>query len=124
VAGETFPREFPRRGEFYDVDFNPARGSEQAGKRPAVIVSNDTINQHSSVVVVAAVTSKTVMERVKYPSAVYVPAGMLREESAILCNQLLTISKERLVEYRGEVDQPRRVNLNRALALVLQLPRP
>ncbi len=29
-----------KRGEIYMVDFNPARGSEQAGHRPALIIQN------------------------------------------------------------------------------------
>ncbi|MBW1753878.1 MAG: type II toxin-antitoxin system PemK/MazF family toxin [Deltaproteobacteria bacterium] len=32
---------FPRRGEIWIVNWNPARGSEQADKRPALIVQND-----------------------------------------------------------------------------------
>ena len=87
-------------------------------------MSNDTLNQHSSVVVVAAVTSKRPQERAKYPSNVFVPAGELPKDSAILCNQLLTVAKERLVRYRGDLDHTRVTNLNRALSLVLALPRP
>jgi hypothetical protein len=30
-----------KRGDIYMVDFNPARGSEQAGYRPALIIQND-----------------------------------------------------------------------------------
>ena len=31
----------PKRGEIWLVDFNPARGSEQSGQRPAVVIQND-----------------------------------------------------------------------------------
>jgi mRNA interferase MazF len=41
-----------RRGEVYDAVFDPAEGSEQAGTRPAIIVSNDLINVSSQVVIV------------------------------------------------------------------------
>ena len=33
-----------RRGEIWTVDLDPARGSESAKRRPAVIVSNDGAN--------------------------------------------------------------------------------
>lgn len=53
------------------VDFNPARGSEQAGERPALVVSNDIGNQHASVVIVAAITS-TIPSK-QYPQCVPLP---------------------------------------------------
>ena len=46
----------PRRGGVYFVNFDPVRGSEQAGTRPALIISNDVANRHSSVVTVVAIT--------------------------------------------------------------------
>ncbi|MFL5782444.1 MAG: type II toxin-antitoxin system PemK/MazF family toxin [Thermoleophilaceae bacterium] len=120
----TFPRAFPRWGEVYHVDFNPARGSEQAGRRPAVVVSNDTNNQRGSVVTVAALTTKQVEERARFPQNVRVPAGELPEESVILSNQLVTIDKTRLIKYWGQIDDPQRRELKVALAIALALPRP
>ncbi|HZT40774.1 MAG TPA: type II toxin-antitoxin system PemK/MazF family toxin [Chthonomonadaceae bacterium] len=37
-----------RRGEIYMVDWSPGRGSEQAGRRPAVIVQTDAANLNSN----------------------------------------------------------------------------
>jgi mRNA interferase MazF len=82
---------FLRRGEVYTVDFNPARGSEQAGRRPAVVVSNDAQNQHGPVVIVAAVTSRA--PKRPYPFIVEIPAGVLPKDSYVLCDQLNTIDK-------------------------------
>lgn len=119
VVPSQFPRTFPRRGEIYDVDFNPARGSEQAGIRPAVVVSNDVNNQHSPVIVVAAITSKV---RRTYPQNVMLPQGSpLPLKSVILGNQLTTVAKARLGRHRGQLDAGRREELNRALRLSLDL---
>ena len=41
-----------RRGEVYFVDLNPTAGREQAGRRPVVVVSNDTLNARPLVVAV------------------------------------------------------------------------
>src|SRR6266540_2674531 len=98
----AFPRSFPRRGEIYMVDFDPARGSEQAGVRPACVVSNDVANLNSPNVIVVAITS-TIPER-DYPFNVHLPAGALPREGTILCAQVMTISKARLSRHRGEVD--------------------
>jgi hypothetical protein len=46
-----------RRGDVWLIDFNPIVGSEQAGKRPAVVVSGDHINRVSRVVLVMSCTT-------------------------------------------------------------------
>ncbi|MBI2352221.1 MAG: type II toxin-antitoxin system PemK/MazF family toxin, partial [Deltaproteobacteria bacterium] len=38
----------PRRGEVWLVNFNPGRGSEQRGVRPALVIQNDTGNIYAS----------------------------------------------------------------------------
>lgn len=114
-----FPRRFPRRGEIYQVDFGEPRGSAQAYERPALVVSNDTNNEHSPTVVVAAIT-KTLPKR---PSSVTVvlPAGILPLDSAILCTQLLTLDKSDLMRHRGDLDQEKMRAVNAALVKALAL---
>ena len=36
-----------KRGEIYWVDFGKTKGSEQGGKRPALVVQNNIGNKHS-----------------------------------------------------------------------------
>jgi mRNA interferase MazF len=45
-----------KRGEIYWVEFDPVRGSEQGGLRPALVVQNDIGNRYSPTTVVAAIT--------------------------------------------------------------------
>lgn len=82
------------RGEIYMVDWSPSRGSEQAGKRPALIVQNNTGNQLSPNTIVVAVTSRTMARR--YPFHVSVPNGVLPKPSTIMCEQIMTIDQARL----------------------------
>lgn len=68
-----------RRGEFRTVDFDPIRGSEAAGRRPAVIVSNDQANRTAQrldrgVLTVVPITSN--VQRV-YPFQVPCPRASL-----------------------------------------------
>lgn len=79
------------------VDFSPARGSEQAGTRPALVVSNDVDNQHSPVVILAAITS--ILPTKRYPFNVHLPAGPLPNEGTIMCGQLMTVDKTRLFAF-------------------------
>jgi len=115
--------DFPRRGQIYWVDFSPTRGSEQDGRRPAVIVSNDTTNQHGSVLVAAPITSKT--KNKKLAVNVYLPANdPLPKEGLVLCAQIRTIAKERLDGYRMDLSPTQLREVERALALLLSLPKP
>jgi mRNA interferase MazF len=116
----AFPRSFPRRGEIYMVNFDPARGSEQAGTRPACVVSNDVANRNSPNVTVVAITS-TVPER-NYPFNVHLDGGVLPREGTILCAQVMTISKGRLMRHRGEIDDQTMRNVDEALRVSLGLP--
>ena len=47
-----------KRGEIYWVDFGKTKGSEQGGKRPALVVQNNIGNKHSPTTIVVAITSK------------------------------------------------------------------
>lgn len=98
----------PRRGDIFFVDFNPARGSEQAGVRPACVISVDSFNRAMPVVVVAAVTSKLKNSRL----VVRLPAGQpLKLESDVLAFQVVSVDKSRLRSYEGSLtaDQLREV---------------
>lgn len=46
-----------KRGEIWLVNFNPSRGSEQKGIRPALIIQNDTGNQYASTTIIAEITT-------------------------------------------------------------------
>ena len=82
-----------KRGEIYWVDFDPSRGSEQAGRRPALVVQNDVGNANSSTTVVVAIT-RTVPKKA-YPFAVVVDpsASGLPSISTINCAQILTLQQ-------------------------------
>ena len=46
------------RGEIVLVYFEPVRGSEQGGVRPALIVQNNIYNKYSPTTIVALITAK------------------------------------------------------------------
>jgi mRNA interferase MazF len=95
-----------KRGEIYWVEFDPVKGSEQGGLRPALVVQNDTGNRYSTTTVVAAIT-RTVPPQ-PYPFVVIIEPqeGGLTERSTVNCAQLATIqqagSDTRLRPARGE----------------------
>jgi mRNA interferase MazF len=110
-----------RRGEIYYVDWSPGRGSEQAGVRPSLVVQNDAGNRASSTTIVAAITSRTGRP---YPFHVQIsPAESgLPRESTILCEQLLTVTTDRLGRYVGMLIPDRMRDVDLALLYSLGLP--
>lgn len=96
-----------KRGEIYWVEFDPVKGSEQGGLRPALVVQNDTGNRYSTTTVVAAIT-RTVPPQ-PYPFVVVIEPDEsgLPERSTANCAQLATIQQAgpdtRLRPPRGEV---------------------
>ena len=93
----------PRRGEVWLVSFNPGRGSEQRGIRPAIVIQNDTGNIYASTTIVAAITS-TIKE---FPVTVVLSAGEggLKPHSMVNLAQLLTIDKARLRKRLGSLGE-------------------
>jgi mRNA interferase MazF len=88
----------PRRGEIWYVDFHPARGSEQAGRRPALVIQNDAGNQSAGYPNTIVLAMSTKGRPVPFHVGVEPSAGTgLRETTFVKCEQILTISKSRLL---------------------------
>lgn len=97
-----------QRGEIYWVDFEPTKGHEQGGKRPALVIQNDVGNRYSPTTIVAVMT-RSVPDPL-YPFMVLIePADSgLVERGVVNCAQIRTISTEpgshRLLLRRGETE--------------------
>lgn len=91
----------PTRGEIYLVNFDPTIGSEIKKTRPALIIQNDIANEHSPVIIVAAITSK--FDDMLYPTEVMIAGGEggLKQDSIVLLNQIRSIDKRRLTKKMG-----------------------
>ncbi len=46
-----------KQGDIIKVNFNPQSGHEQAGYRPALVVSNDFINMNTNLVIVCPISN-------------------------------------------------------------------
>ena len=85
-----------RRGEVYYITYsNNTLGSEQESGRPAVVVSNNSNNEHSGCVEICYLT---LQEKKPLPTHVKVYEGVC-SNSTILCEQVTTISKKRIGDF-------------------------
>jgi mRNA interferase MazF len=93
-----------RRGEIYWADLVPRSGSEQTGRRPAIVVSHDGFNQTAgwrSIIVVPISTSGSQCRR--GPTVVEIPggAGGLPKASFAICHQVTTLDRAKLATRIG-----------------------
>jgi len=109
---------------------DPTKGSEQAGTRPIIVVSRDSINHsavgtnRSIVIVGVPTTDRTNLDEL-YPSHVELKKGVggLTMDSVALCEQVRAISVDRLVRYMGTLPPADLTRIEIALRIVLVLPR-
>ena len=110
---------FPKRGEIWLVNWNPARGSEQAGIRPALVIQNDIGNEKAPTTIVVAISTSVRI----YPMNVLVqpPEGGLERLSIVKTSQILTIAKDRLSKRLGHLSFSLMEDVDRAIKLSLNL---
>jgi len=107
-----------KRGEIYWVDWNPGRGSEQSGLRPALVIQNDTGNRFSPTTIIASVS--TAPEK-PFPFLVEVSSSEsgLPQKSVINLSQILTIDKSRLKGKCGQLSDNKMENVEQAIKVSL-----
>lgn len=110
----------PRRSEVWLVDFGDPVGREQSGRRPAVIVSADALNESRAGVVVVVPITTTYRG---LPSHVEIDPGSsgLDEVSYAKCEDVKSVSEQRLIGRLGAVDEQAMFEAARALRFLLDL---
>lgn len=108
------------RGDIYYADLTGAIGSEQAGKRPVLIIQNDIGNRHSPTVIVAPITSKTTKK--KLPTHILLSKDSefcLPKNATVLLEQIRTLDKSRLDNYLTSIKCSELEKINEALRISL-----
>ncbi|MEK6687352.1 MAG: type II toxin-antitoxin system PemK/MazF family toxin [Gemmatimonadota bacterium] len=82
------------RGEVRWADLDPARGREQAGLRPVLILSHDVFNARSGTVIAVALTSQP--QRAGFPLTLELSSPRLPKRSWVKISQIRTLSVERI----------------------------
>ena len=113
-----------RRGDVYWAGLVPRSGSEQTGRRPAVIVSHDGFNQTAtwmSIIVVPISTSTKQGKRT--PTAVELPkgAGGLPTDSLAVCHQVTTLDRTKLTKKLGALTPELLHRIDEAIKAALSL---
>lgn len=109
----------PRQpGEVYFVDFNPVVGSEQGGRRPAVIISVEASNKAFPVVTVAACSGQADKYRASALAVILPKDEPCSEETAVLPWQVRTVSTERLKRFVGKLSDQQLTEVRSRLKVI------
>ena len=87
------------RGEIRWADLNPVRGSEQAGRRPVLVLSRDVFNERSGTVIAVAITSRP--QRAGFPLTLELESKGLPKRSWVKVSQIRTLAAERIEKRIG-----------------------
>ena len=106
------------RGQIYLATL-VGMGSEQRGKRPVVIVQNDTGNLHSATTLVVPITST--LKKSHLPIHVVLENKHLHKNSMALLEQIQVVDKTRLRKKIGRLSKNEIEKIDKALAISLDI---
>lgn len=110
----------PARGDVWLAQLDPARGHEQAGTRPVVVISTDAFNSGAAGLVVV-VPMTTTYRNVPWYVEAQPPEGGVRRTSYIKCEDIRSISRERLIMRWGTVSRRVLAEIEDRLRILLEL---
>ena len=110
----------PARGEIWTVDLSPTRGREQSGTRPALVLSADAVNAGpAELAVVLPLTTKA--KGIPFHIEIRPPEGGISDTRYIKCEDIRSISKERLKDRWGAVRNETLSQVEDRLKILLDL---
>jgi mRNA interferase MazF len=110
--------DYPRRGEVWLVNFDPALGSEIQKTRPALVIQNDIGNRVSDVTIVGAITS-TVKRNYPFQVHLHKGEGGVSTDSFVTLNQIRSIDRQRLARRLGAVSEATMKAVDQAIVISL-----
>jgi mRNA interferase MazF len=110
----------PSRKDVWLVDLEPVRGHEQGRTRPCVVVSDDLFN-HGPAGLVVVVPLTTRDRGIPLHVRVDPPDGGLQQPSFIKCEDVRSISVERLLSQWGAISDPVMREVEDRLRILLHL---
>jgi len=110
----------PRRGEIWLVDFGNPVGREQSGRRPAVVVSADALNDGPAGVVMVVPCTTTHRSLPSHIELDPQDSG-LDAVSYAKCEDLKSVSEQRMIARVGQVGPSVTFEIGRVLRFLLEL---
>lgn len=96
----TIPgRKAPERGDVFWADLDPVRGTEQAGRRPVVVLSDDRLHSVSLRSLVCPITTN----QQAWPTKIIIPADCVVSGAILIDQARMTDRDQRLLRFIGRL---------------------
>ena len=92
------------QGELWHARLDPIEGSEQSGTRPILIISGNSWNRNSKLIIACSLTT-SIRHREGCIIIEKNSTNNLKEDSEILVFQVRSLSKSRLLNFIGLISQ-------------------
>ena len=93
----------PKQGDIVYVDFEPTKGHEQKGFRPAIVISHNIFNIKTNMAILCPITSNVK----QYPTH-YILEDSVKVKGAVLCEHIRSIDydirKVKFIEHASDND--------------------
>ena len=105
-----------KKGEIWNIEqgHTSSTGTEIWSNRPAIIVSNEAINQKAGFVNVVYLTTSH-----KKEMPYHIPIISNNKNATALCEQIFAVDKSRITFYIGKITQQEMLNIDKALLFSL-----
>lgn len=111
-------KKYPKRGEVFIADLNPGFGREIHKRRSVLVISNNSLNQNLSTVIVIPLSS--IIPEFIGPDVVKIEDKIgLDRESVLIVNQIRSIDQTRLIKRVGILSQDKIEQVEEALEIAL-----
>ena len=107
-----------KQREIYEVYLDPVKGSEQAGRRPAVVISGDLANDNLNTVIICPLTSVLKNYHGNLILEAGYPYGILKK-SEVMTIHIRAIAKERLQKRLGMISSAELEQIKNTLSKIL-----
>jgi mRNA interferase MazF len=109
-----------RKGDIVACRLGLGEGSEQAGTRPCIIISNNMGNKYGPTLLVAPITSS--YNKGKLPTHIEIRKTFgLEKDSVVLCEQSRVVDKSRVMKFLGSVSVELIEKINNALTTAFEI---
>lgn len=87
-----------KKWEIYFINLDPSNGSEQGGKRPVLVISNDAVNNHLPIFTCIPFSSVKEGDKI-YPTEIFLTKeeSGLSKDSVLMLQQIRTVSVGRII---------------------------
>lgn len=115
---QKLSKNYPKRGEIFIADLNPGFGREIHKKRPVLVISNNSLNQNLSTIIMIPLSS--IIPKFIGPDVVKIEEKIgLEKESVLIVNQIRSIDQARLIKKVGVLSEDKIEQVEEALLITL-----